>query len=335
MKENLLKYLKCLSCGSNNFELKVDAENEIEIREGNIICKSCKQIYKITNGIPDFLFNPSKEVLAEIKGSEKQFQEFVELPDDLTEDSIKKMPYIKSEIDPGHYESVAVNFDSMIKKMNLFKEAFILDVGAYNCWTTNIFTQSGCSAIAVDISTQKHSGLESSDFFITKETYFDRVKADMNNLPFEKDVFDYVFFNNVLHHSSQINKVINHTYSLLKKGGKLVLVGEPSYGIFSKKGEFGKEEREKYNINENIYPFLLYKKFMKKSGFKNIKFYFPPAIDMKLTTGKYGWKRVHEDLFEFINFFWRRKWLRRVLRKVLLMPAALIYNFQVHCIAEK
>lgn len=335
MKEKLLRYLKCLSCGSGNFDLRIDTENEIEIREGLITCKGCKQDYKIRKGIPDFLLNPSKEVLSEIKGSEKQFQDFTELPDELTEESIKKMPYLKSESEYGHYESVAANFDSMFEKMNLFKDAVILDVGALNCWSTNRFANSGCNAFAVDICLQKHSGLESSDFFINKDIYFERIRADMNNLPFENNLFDFIFFNNVLHHSSYINKVIDKSYHLLKDGGKLVLVGEPSYGIFSKKSEFGKEEREKYDINENTYPFLLYKKFIKKSGFKKIKFYFPPAVDMKLTTGKYGWKRVQGDLFEFINFFWRRKLLRNILKRFFLIPAALIYNFQVHCIAKK
>lgn len=335
MKEKLISYLKCLVCSSNDFELNIKEKNDVEIRQGFLLCKKCGENYNIKNGIAQFLIDPSPEVLNEIKNNEKEFLKSGKIPETLTEESILKMPYLSVENTFGHYESAAVNFDSMVNRMDLSEGVSILDIGALNCWATNRFAEKGCYAVAIDICTPKHSGLESSDFFIGRGKYFERVQADMNKLPFINDVFDYIFFNNVLHHSSYINKVIKQTNNILKKGGKLVLVGEPTYGFFGKKEEFGKEEREKYQINENIYSFLTYKNFLKMNGFNNIKFFFPPAVELKLSTGKFGWKRVNNDVFNFIHFFWKRKWIRPILKKLLFMPAALIYNFQVHCIAEK
>ncbi|MFC1726861.1 class I SAM-dependent methyltransferase, partial [candidate division KSB1 bacterium] len=313
MQEKLLTYLKCLKCSSNDFELKIEEKNELEIREGSLSCKKCGQNYSIHSGIAGFLIDPLPEVKAEIRGNFESNLKDGKIPDEISEESILRMPYLKLENSYGHYESVSVNFDSMVERMELFEGATILDVGALNCWTTNRFAEKGCYSVAADICTPKHSGLESSDFFFKRGVYFERVQADMSELPFCNESFDFVFFNNVIHHSSHIEKVISQTYQILKKGGKIVFVGEPSYGIFSKKEEFGKEEREKYNINENIYPFPMYRKFLKKSGFKKIRFFFPPAIDLKLSSGKYGWKNVNEDLFEFINFFWKRRWLKKIL----------------------
>ena len=335
MTEQLVSLLKCLKCGAGDFDITVNEKNAAEIRTGLLTCKSCSERYTIDKGIAEFLVDPPEEILNEIKGTKKGLYEDGKLHELSTEEAIVKMPYVHAEDTYGFYESLAANFDSMLEKMNITEGISILDIGASNCWSTNRFAELGSYAVATDISTVLYSGLESADFFFKKGAYFERVQADMNNMPFMDKSFDYIFLNNALHHSSHIEKVMKQTYSILKKGGKLFLVGEPTYGLFSKKEEFGKDERDKYQINENIYPFLVYKKVMKKAGYRRIKFFFPPAIDLKISSGEFGWKRVNKSLFKLLHLIWKVSIIRAIIKKFFMIPAALLYNFQVHAIAEK
>jgi len=229
----------------------------------------------------------------------------------------------------GMHEGCAVNFAAMLDRMGIFKGASVLDVGAGSCWTTRQLADLGCNAIAIDIN--------NSDYFLKNGNGFKRVQGDMNIMPFKENVFDYIVFNNAFHHSKTdcIGEVFRQVYLMLKEDGKLVLIGEPSYGLLSRnyKDTFGEEEPE--SANENIYPFLKYIKEMRKAGFRNLKLFFPPAIDMKLSTGKFGWKHVSKRVFKLLYYIWRISLVRRIVKKFFVIPAGLIYNFQVHCIAEK
>jgi len=229
----------------------------------------------------------------------------------------------------GHFESLAVNLNEMIGRMKIFKGASILDVGAGSCRATKNFAELGCYAVAMDI--------DKSNDFLNNGNGFERVQGDMNIMPFRNGTFDYVFFNNALHHTSYIDKTLRQAYSMLKKDGKLVLVGEPSYGLFNMKYKdtFGRKEIEEHGANENIHTFLKYRKEMLKAGFKKFKFFFPPAIDMKLSTGKFGWKNVNEKIFKLLHYIWKISLIKKIIKRFFIIPAALAYNFQIHCIAEK
>ncbi|KPK88648.1 hypothetical protein AMJ80_10795 [bacterium SM23_31] len=338
MTERLLHYLKCVICNACDFDILIEEKDNKEIRMGLLTCKKCNTQYGIKNGIAGFLIEPQEEITNELQGKREGLYKNGKLHDMASEEKILKMPYVHKEGEFGFYEGLAANFDAMLGKMKLFKEASILDVGAGNAWSTNRFAEIGCYAVATDISTVQFAGLESADFFLKKGTYFERIQADMNLLPFKDESFDYIFFNNALHHSSFIDKVLRQAFVILKKGGKLVLVGEPSYGLFSKKEEFGKESRDNRQINENTYRYFRYKKAVRNAGFRKITFFFPPAIDLKLSTGEFGWKRVNKNVFRLLHVIWSRlagTWIMTVIKKILMLPAALLYNFQVHCIAEK
>lgn len=231
-----------------------------------------------------------------------------------------------SSNDYGYHEGTMANFDFILSEMKLFKDALILDVGAGNCWASNKFKELGCCAIALSIDITRYKG-----------NYSKCVQADMHNMPFKSSSFDYVFFSGALHHSSIINVALKNANKILKKNGKLVLIGEPSYGLFSNPKKFGMKEKEK-GINENIYPYMKYKRSIKTAGFQCVKFFFPPAIDMKLSTGKFGWENTNYYLFRLLHIIWRILIKLRIInmtKKLLIIPAAFIYNFQVHCIAEK
>lgn len=334
MKLDLLKYLKCLKCGASDFNVEIAKETEMEIRDGSLTCNVCGEAYKIKNGIVDVLNNPSDSVIQEIEGTERHVLKDG-MPEAFSKENLLKMPYISQEGIYGHFEAVAANFTEMFNRMELYEDKVILDIGAAHCWTSNLFAKEGCKVIATDLIMTKQLGLDSADIYMENGVYFERVRSDMHEIPIKDSSIDYVVFNNVLHHSSHIDKVIKNCYDVLKTGGKLILIGESSYGLFSKKEEFGRVEREEYGINENTYPLLWYRKSMKKSGFQKIRFFFPPSIDYKLSTGNFGWKSINKNLFKLMHSIWRIKLFNMILKKLMFWPGVFLYNFQVHSIAEK
>jgi uncharacterized protein YbaR (Trm112 family) len=68
MRIELLDLIQCPICSSQNLEINVVDENDVEIRKGSIICLDCHAKYIIQSGIPNLLVNPSKEILDEQEG---------------------------------------------------------------------------------------------------------------------------------------------------------------------------------------------------------------------------------------------------------------------------
>ncbi|MFC1554185.1 methyltransferase domain-containing protein, partial [candidate division KSB1 bacterium] len=311
-------------------------ENNSEIRDGKIICTKCCQEYIIKNGVVNFLINPSKVVSDEIDGMENRFEK-----SNMDVKEIKNMavnmPYYEGESkeEKIHYLAAKANFITMVEQLGISENDVLLDVAPGLCWTSNRFAKLGADVIALDIIATKNIGLETSDYYIEEGTYFERVQADMHKIPLKDETMDYIIFVNALHHSSSIDEVLKDCFNILKPGGKLVLIGEPSAGILTKKGEFGKEDIAEYHINENIYSYYHYDTVLKKCNFKDIQYFFPPSVDFRLSNGEHDWKRVNNTLFKFIHFFWKYKPLGSILKYLLFYPAKKLYNFQVHCIAEK
>ncbi|HEC94507.1 MAG TPA: Trm112 family protein [Thermoplasmatales archaeon] len=54
MKKDLLGILCCPTCKAE-LELKVEKEENGEIISGTLLCKKCKTLYRITDGIPNLL----------------------------------------------------------------------------------------------------------------------------------------------------------------------------------------------------------------------------------------------------------------------------------------
>jgi len=54
MKRDMMNILCCPTC-KGELELNVEREEKGEVIEGTLICKKCKTVYPIKDGIPDLL----------------------------------------------------------------------------------------------------------------------------------------------------------------------------------------------------------------------------------------------------------------------------------------
>lgn len=225
MKVELIKHLRCLTCGSSKFEVKRREIDLREIREGMLICTVCGDEYGIEGGIVDFMKGtPLPEEGFEIEG--------------LSDKWLLSLPYPRMDVETS-FESKrgdkAVNFFDMLFRMDLKGGERVLELAAGTCWATNIFAQIGCYCVACDVIRRKFYGLSSADVYIDNGAYFERVLCGFGELPFVDNSFDIVFIQSGLQYAPDLAAATREIARVLKEGGKLVLVYTGTYGLLKRR----------------------------------------------------------------------------------------------------
>ena len=343
MKKEFLKSIRCPACNTQNGSLKIAEEghNEVEIRKGSVICGACQRSYKITNGIVDLLYNPDKRVQAEIEGNIKVAEDRSKFKDE----NLLGLPESAENPDPLH-ESYAysVNFYKIIEELKLTGEESVLDLGSGTSWSSNKLAEKGCRCTALDISLDKHVGLESADvFFSHNKVFYERVRSDMKSLPFVDGCFDIVMTNSSLHHSTELRTTIKEMARVLKKGGRLAIINEPVCSIFLL-NRTGRRKHlpsyvHRYSWTEKIYSILEYIHLLKLCGFK-IKIFYPISISRKLEALRSRGvslkkKRFKQKLGYILSFLWGIDALKSFAEKYLFWPGMVLFGMPLLAIARK
>jgi SAM-dependent methyltransferase len=146
-------------------------------------------------------------------------------------------------------------------------------LGAGRCWASRYFSRFGCNVVSLDILLTKYVGLLTSDIYIKNENiYFERILSDMNYLPFNEKIFDYVFVSASLHHSLDLLKTLREINRVLKHNGKFIVINEPVRGLF--KNNRNDNEEIRVGINEKDYRLREYLMLLKEAGFDyNLEFW--------------------------------------------------------------
>ena len=268
MKKELIRLLRCPFCrseelsvpetGGANMDIKED-EIVDDIREGHIECGSCGKKFIIKDGILDLLIKSDSEILSEQKGWD-QLKEAIVNTDDL----MLSLPDALGE-HKSAWKSQAENFKYMFEKIDLSGKETILDLASGRCWSTRFFARKGCCAVGIDILLTKYVGLLTGDIYIQNEgVYFERIRGNMNELPFRDRIFDIVFITASLHHSSDISITLKEVYRVLKPMGRLILINEPVGGFKRIRLDCAEV---KAGINEHVYRLWTYIKNLRRTGF--------------------------------------------------------------------
>ncbi|MCX6741195.1 MAG: Trm112 family protein, partial [Candidatus Parcubacteria bacterium] len=75
MRKNLLNFIACPICKKADLELQLNSENSLEIREGQLLCRSCRTIFLIKRGIIFFDKNISQAAQKEKIATEEDIEE--------------------------------------------------------------------------------------------------------------------------------------------------------------------------------------------------------------------------------------------------------------------
>jgi len=231
MKEELMEIISCPLCQSNDLELVVNERDEREIREGELICRSCHSHILIHKGIVQALLEPHHKVIKEAKG----WVELLDVPEkkyEFTDTWILALPFIRKDQTPDQesvkiWNQVGKNFLNNLEKFN-WKDKKVLEIGAGRCWGVAELARRGAYAVGLDILTHKYIGLETADiWFIAEELYFERVLGDMHKLPFQPGSFDFVITTSSLHHTDTIQLALQEILRVLNENGRAFFMNEP------------------------------------------------------------------------------------------------------------
>ena len=195
MKSSLLEHLVCPSCRSI-LKIKIKSKIKNEIKEGTLICTKCNDKFKIIKGIPRFVVDETKDfVRTEMAFSAKWKNHH-------------KNHHAKYWIDWQRnwflerfgWKSIS-QFNTFLKSQN-----FILDAGTGIGNSAKMLSANKSSTVfALDAS-------DSIDFAYKKygkvpNIHF--IQADIRQLPFKKSFFDYIFSDQVLHHTKNTSHLSN------------------------------------------------------------------------------------------------------------------------------
>ncbi len=214
--------------------------------------------------------------------------------------------------------NLAPDYFTFVERLELTGGEKILEIGADSCWSVAGFARRGCDCVASDIN---HHLIVSDVFMREHGIYFERVVADMNQLPFRGASFDVVFCSQVLHHSTDLRQTMSEIARVLKPGGRLALFSEPMYGLlfFWRRRFFGSEAR-KIGINERIYSLSKWLGTMKSAGMQ-------PELYFSL---HYRYRRFEKSLGIFRN---RR--VKRLFIRSRIYPWLILEPYRVDVVARK
>jgi ubiquinone/menaquinone biosynthesis C-methylase UbiE/uncharacterized protein YbaR (Trm112 family) len=204
LKAILLDALVCPKCGST-FNIRNMEKKANEIINGTLVCLKNHK-FKVLKGIPRFVFDTSKG--------------FIKTEDAF---SSKWKTYHKSYHEKGWFEFQRnwflerFGWDTLAK-FNKFLEgrSRILDAGTGIGNSARFLSSNVNSQVfALDAS-------ESIDFAYKKYGHIENVhflQADLRKLPFQKNFFDYVYSDQVLHHTKNTETSFKYLTKFLQKKG--------------------------------------------------------------------------------------------------------------------
>jgi SAM-dependent methyltransferase/uncharacterized protein YbaR (Trm112 family) len=265
MREDLLALLRCPSCGSSeSLGLAGEVNDGREVREGWLCCCACESRRPIVQGVADLLLNPSPEVIAETEGLERFAQLMASEGWDRAR--VLRLPHDAS----GYWFGQAQAMECLLETLPLVAGQRILDIGANTCWASAAFANAGLYTVALDISMTEMQGLRTADWWIEETgTYFERVLAQMSEMPFADACFDWVFCCEVLHHNDRpgMTAALREIHRVLRPGGRLLVVNEPLRWPTDLKRDHAAEVAQ-FDGNEHVYFFSEYLRSVWRAGFR-------------------------------------------------------------------
>ena len=290
MKSKLLEFLVCPSCRSD-FKHIIRKRQKNEIIEGTLICLKCRDKFFIRKGIPSFLTDTTKGFVKTEDAFSTKWK--------LNHKNHQENDWIKFQqnwfLERYGWKSIA-KFQNFLATKNL-----ILDAGTGVGNSAKMLSANPDSEVfALDAS-------ESIEFAYKKYGKIPNIhflQADLRKLPFRTSFFDYIYSDQVLHHTKNTETSFKYLTKFLSKGGHI------SIYVYNKKApvrEYVDDYIRKTTVNMSVNECLEFSKDMailgKSLSKLNKKIKIPREI--KILGVKAGTYDVQRFIYwHFLKCFW-------------------------------
>ena len=263
MRSETVHLLRCSRCHLRPMEVRARVSSEDEIREGELGCLACGATFSIRGGVVEMLCSPSQQAREEIESIDSWLPE-VNRMTPLTDEWLVGLPHTFHK---GADTDIAVNLPTLLDLIDPGPGQRVLEVGAGVTWLSNVLAQRGCAVVATDITRRMYVGLNSADVLMRHSgTFYDRVLAEMDDVPCADDSFDVVVANAVLHHSEDLVATFAEMRRVLRPGGKMVLL-EPVIGPLNLAGKAFMARLHDDGLGDQAYPVWAYTRAAREAGF--------------------------------------------------------------------
>lgn len=247
------------------------------MREGTLRCGACDGAFPIVGGVAELLCDASHQALEEQESIDSWLPE-VEKVTPLNDEWLVGLP---NTFHKGVETDIAVNLPRLLELIDPQHGQRVLEVGAGTTWLANLLAQWGCEVTATDIVRRLYVGLDSADVLMRhSETVYDRVLAEMNDVPYMDGAFDLVVANAVFHHSEDLTETFSEMHRVLRPGGRVVLL-EPVVGPLNLAGKAYMTRLHDDGLGDEAYPVWAYTRAARRAGFK-CRISVAPSVDHHL-----------------------------------------------------
>lgn len=202
MKPSFLQLLICPKC-SSELRLSGPAEPSKDLHEGELKCRNAHN-FPIIGGVPRFV---SSELYVENFGFEWNLHARTQL-DDTTSDESERVFRAKTGFTPEE-----------------IRGKLVLDVGCGMGRFSDVVSRWGGSVVGIDLS----QAVEAAQRNIGGRENVNIAQADIFELPFRNETFDFIFSIGVLHHTPSTKSAFDRLPGLLRTNGKIAIWVYTSY----------------------------------------------------------------------------------------------------------
>ncbi len=206
MKPSFLELVICPKCGAQ-LHLSGSIEPAAELEEGELKCQN-DHTFPVIGGIPRFV---NSELYVENFGFEWNVHARTQL-DSASNDESERTFRAKTGFTPEELHG-----------------RLILDVGCGMGRFSDVVSRWGGTVVGIDLSL----AVEAAQRNVGRRENVNIAQADIFELPFRDETFDFIFSIGVLHHTPNTKAAFDRLPRLLRKDGKIAIWLYMSYSPFS------------------------------------------------------------------------------------------------------
>lgn len=219
-----------------------------QIGPSTLSCLSCGNRFDCIDGIWRMLteeqrasfapFLESYPVQRTLEGWERDDAYYLRLPQVASDDPAARIWRIRSR-------SLGVLENEVRTHFGDCTDRWALDLGAGNCWLSRRLVRLGFSTVALDLNVAGSDSLKTGSLFMEHDgSWFDRVQASMDHLPFGHEAFDLCTVSAALYYS-KVATTLREAYRVLRPNGMLVITDSPVYSQPASGLTMASEQRER------------------------------------------------------------------------------------------